>query len=158
MTRINCIPPIMLLDEHLQVAVREGLRPLNEVLSGKDNIKGCPDDWKLGKGHVLFCKKHLPFTIWQWVLAQKEYHSRGFNGFDYEPESFSHLPKEYLNLYRPTEKALRSNLARVIERWRKRKKAYHFKGKVVDNRKEFLLYYNELKQSVLLDYIEEENK
>ena len=30
----------MLLDEHLQASVREGLRPVNEVLSGKDNIKG----------------------------------------------------------------------------------------------------------------------
>tara|TARA_R110002153_G_scaffold181493_1_gene334781 strand:- start:1538 stop:1999 length:462 start_codon:yes stop_codon:yes gene_type:complete len=152
MTRINCIPATMLLDEHLQAAVREGLRPLNEVLSGKDNIKGRPDDWKLGKGHVLFTKVHLPFTIYQWLEAQREYHKRGFKGFGYTPPTFSHLPKEYLNTYRPTKKALRSNLARIIERWRKRKKPYHFKGKVIDNRREFLLYYKQLKEDVLQDY------
>lgn len=139
----------MLLDEHLQASVREGLRPVNEVLNGKDNIKGCPDDWKLGKGHVLFCKKHLPFTLVQWIRARDEYHNRGFKGFDYNYPTFSHLPKEYLNLYRPTEKALRSNLARIIERWRKRKKAYHFKGKVIDNREDFLVYYKQLKLNVM---------
>ena len=153
MTRINCIPPNMLLDEHLQAAVREGLRPVNEVLSGKDNVKGCPDDWKLGTGHVLFCKAHLPFTVYQWLEAQSEYHKRDFKGFDYDCPTFSHLPKEYLETYRPTEEALRSNLARIVERWRKRKKPYHFKGKVIDNRIEFMKYYKQLKVNVLEDYV-----
>lgn len=152
MTRINCIPPNMLLDEHLRSAVREGLRPVNEVLSGKDNIKGLPDHWKLGAGHVKFCKAHLPFTIYQWLEAQKEYHKRGFNGFEYSYPSFTHLPEEYLNKYRPPLKALRSNLARIIERWRKRKKPYHFKGKVIDNKGEFMAYYKQLKEFVLKDY------
>lgn len=139
----------MLLDEHLQASLREGLRPLNEVLSGKGNIKGCPDDWKLGIGHVKFHKAHLPFTVSQWMEAKGEYNKRGFNGFTYDVPDFSHLPSMYLNLYKPTEKALRSNLARIIERWRKRKKAYHFNGKVVDNRKEFMQYYSQLKDNVL---------
>jgi hypothetical protein len=143
----------MLLDEHLAAAMREGLRPVNEVLSGKDNLKGCPEDWKLGGGHVKFHKAHLPFTIYQWLEAQSEYHKRGFKGYDYTYPTFSHLPEEYLNTYRPTEKALRSNLARIVERWRKRKKPYHFKGKVVDNRKEFMKYYKQLKENALGDYL-----
>ena len=86
------------------------------------------------------------------MLAQKEYHERGFKGFDYTYPTFTHLPREYLNLYRPTEEARRSNLARIVERWRKRKKPYHFKGKVVDNRGEFMKYYKQLKENVLQDY------
>ena len=149
MTRINAIQQQYLLDEHLHAAMREGLRPLNEVLSGKDNIKGSPDDWKLGKGHVIFCKRHLPFVIVQWLEAQKEYKVRGFKGYDYTYSEFAHLPEEYLNIYTPTIKAKRSNLARIVERWRKRKKPYHFKGKVIDNRKDFLVYYKQLKKHVL---------
>lgn len=141
----------MLLDEHLNAALREGLRPLNEVLSGKTNLKGCPDDWKLGDGHVKFHKKHLPFTVSQWLLAKEEYKRRGFNGYAYNPAEYSHLPNTFLNKYTPTTKALRTNLARIAERFRKRKKAYHFKGKVIDNNKEFRLYFKQLKVSVLGD-------
>lgn len=152
MTRINCIDQKYLLDEHLLAAVREGLRPLNEVLDGKGNLKGCPDDWKLGAGHVKFCKAHLPFTVYQWLTAHVEYYNRGFKGFEYTYPTFSHLPKKYLNIYRPTEKAMRSNLARIVERWRKRKKPYHFKGKVIDNRKDFLVYYQYLRENTLGAY------
>lgn len=148
MTRINCIPPTMLLDEHLQASVREGLRPINEVLNGKANINNAPDSYKLGTGHVLFCKKHLLFTKRQFELAQREYHLRGFNGFNYGCPTLD-VSTSYLNDYEPTIRDLRTNLARIIERFRKRKKPYHFRGKVVDSNKVFRLYYKQLKRSVL---------
>ena len=147
MTRINCIPSHLLLDEHLSAAVREGARPINEVRSGKNNVKGAPTYWKLGKGHVLFCKKHLTWTHQQYITAKEEYYKRGFKGFDYEVD-LDGIPKSYLNTYSPTKAELRTNLARICERFRKRKKPYHLNGKVIDNNTDFLYYLRSVKQAM----------
>lgn len=147
MTRINCIPSHLLLDEHLHAAVREGSRPINEVRSGKDNIKNAPVRWKLGIGHVLFCKKHLTWTHQQYVSAKEEYYKRGFNGYDFVVD-LNGIPTKFLNDYKPSKAELRTNLARICERFRKRKKPYHFHGKVVDTNKDFLYYLSQVKNSL----------
>jgi deoxyribonuclease (pyrimidine dimer) len=147
MTRINCIPSQHLLDEHLSAAVREGGRPINEVRSGKDNVKGAPSNWKLGKGHVLFCKKHLTWTHNQYLTAKGEYYKRGFKGFDYTVP-LDGIPERFLVDYTPSDAELRTNLARICERWRKRKKPYHFHGKVIDTNKDFLYYLKHIKLSI----------
>lgn len=146
MTRVNCIPPKLLLDEHLQAHMREGLRPLNDVLDGKTNLSGCPKDWKLNSGHVKFCRKHLLFTLRQWDAAKEEYISRGMKGFDYSYGDISGIPNVYLNDYIPSRRALRENIARIIQRWRNRDIVYHFHGKPVTTIQEFRKYINYVKE------------
>jgi hypothetical protein len=145
MTRINCVEPKYLLDEWVGSHVREGLRPLNNILKGKDSIDKSPDDWKLGQGHEYFCRKHLVFTMRQWYAAKAEWVIRGGQGFDFTPAPFLSLDEKYLNDYTPTTKAIRSNIARLCSRWRNREKTLHFKGKPIDNVKQFRQYLAYLK-------------
>lgn len=149
MTRINCIPPKLLLDEHLRAHCREGLRPINEVKAGKSSIAGCPNDWRLGTGHVKFCKKHLLFTAAQFDSAAQENESRGFGGYTYRSD-LSGIPFTYLNDYTPTKKALRSNLARICVRWRKRTKPYHYDGERIDDLTSFKQYVQFVKRELSL--------
>ena len=144
MTRVNCLHPKYLLDEHVKADVREGLRPVGDVVSGRTNLKGCPEDWTLGKGHVLFMRKHLSYTITHWLECQQRYKELGYSGYDMSV-LMNNVPEEFLNDYTPTKKAMRSNLARIICRWRNRKTKYHFNKKSVDTRKEMIQYIQYVK-------------
>lgn len=153
MTRINCIPATLLLDEHLIAAHREGLRPQNELLQGKDNTHKAPVSYQLKTGHVLFCRKHLLWTNRQFEQARAECISRGINIQLYH-SSTTGIPSHCLNDYQPTVKDYRHNLARICERFRKRKKAYHFKGQKVDSVKDFRLYLKTVNQSLNINHKE----
>ena len=144
MTRINTLPAELLLDEHLLAAHREGLRPVNEIHSGKGSINKAPTRYKLGSGHVKFARKHLLWTVRQFMEARNECFDRGFSVKDYEAD-LSDISARYLNDYRPTRADHRHNLARICERWRKRSKAYHFNGVKVDDVKTFREYLNMVK-------------
>ena len=147
MTRVNCLHPKYLLDEHVKADVHEGLRPVGEVVCGKTNLKGCPDDWKLGKGHVLFLRNHLSFTITHWLECQERYKELGYSGYDFSV-LMNNIPDSFLNDYTPTKKAMRSNLARIIVRWRARGIKYHYNKKPVSTRAEMLKY---------IEYVKKEN-
>lgn len=149
MTRINCLPPHALLDEWVAAHCKEGLRPINNTFkalsSGRNPIKNCPSDWTLGEGHEIFCRKHTRFTLSQWLSAKAEWDARGGNGFDFTPADITTLPETVLNDYTPTRKAMRSNLARLCSRWRNREKTLHFKGKAIDNVRDFRQYVSHVK-------------
>lgn len=147
MTRINTLPAELLLDEHLLAAHREGLRPVNEIRSGKGGIDKAPLHYKLGQGHVKFARKHLLWTVRQFTEARNECFDRGFSVKDYEAD-LSGISARYLNDYRPTRADHRHNLARICERWRKRSKAYHFNGVRIDTVQEFREYLNMVKREL----------
>jgi hypothetical protein len=124
--------------------VREGLRPLGDILNGRTSLKGCPDDWTLGTGHVKFMRKHLAFTIIHWLECQDRYKELGYEGYNMSLY-LSNVPEPFLKDYIPTKKAMRSNLARIISRWRNRKTKYHFNKKLIDTRKDMLQYIQHVK-------------
>ena len=124
MTRVNCIDPELLLDQWLQAHLREGLRPVNERLSGRP-YHNAPSHYKLGSGHCLFHRKHCEYTLNLWLQAKKEYDRRGYQGFDWKPpvEAVRALQTED---YIPSVADKRLNLARLIVRWRKNPSLYTF--------------------------------
>lgn len=150
MTRINCLPPHTLLDQHLLAHLREGLRPINNILNGKSDISKCPGDWKLGTGHEIFCRKHSLFTLRQWLAAKEEYDIRYRDNakFLWAP-SLEDVPRPYINDYTPTYPALRQNLSRLIKRWRASRGSltfkYTFRGKPIDNVKIMRQYVSYVK-------------
>lgn len=158
MTRVNAIPAEHLLDEWVSAGCREGLRPLNKEREGKYKNKSTLPHYSLGKGHELWLKDHLIFTVNQWKDCQKEWHERGFKGFDYNP-TFEGIPEDNLQDYVATKADMRHNLARLCDRWRARwynskgeRKAsptkYHLYGEVIQDNKQFMLYVSQVKQAL----------
>lgn len=150
MTRINCIPPEYMLDEHVQAHLREGLRPLNKRREGKYRGKSNRVSHGLGKGHELWASEHLIFTVGMWKSYKVEWDSRGFRGYDYDPDYATLVDTPYWKDYKPTNKDCRHNLARVCARWRKRKGAYHFHGKPIDTYADFMVYLGYVKGGLKL--------
>lgn len=145
MTRINCIPPEYMLDEHVQAHLREGLRPLNKRREGKYRGKSEHVSYSLGRGHELWASENLIFTVDMWKSYKVEWDSRGFKGYDYEPDYVTLVGTPYWKDYKATVKDYRHNLARVCVRWRKRKKPYHFHGKSIDTYADFMVYLEHVK-------------
>ena len=150
MTRINVIPPELMLNEWVSAHCKETLRPINKLMQGKyvkDPIVG---QYRLKTGHELWGAGHGVFLTKMWSRYKAEYVKRGFKGFDYEDSlDLSSYPVEYSNDYTPTVKDIRTNLARLCERFRKRKKPYHFYDTVIDSNKDFLVWLNKVKQELL---------
>lgn len=145
MTRINVLPPEVLLDSHLAAALREGLRPLNKVLANKyKNLDNAPETYTLSKGHELFHATHLKYTKDVFLRSQAEWRERGFKGFDYQPSTLP-IPDLLNRDYKPSVADLRHNLARVIVRWRKKPENYFFKGKPVHTLQTFKEYVSMVK-------------
>lgn len=147
MTRVNILPAEVLLDQHLTAHLREGMRPVNDVLEGKA-YHDAPKHWKLNSGHVKFHRKYAMYTRDLWVKAQSEYYMRNgtFGKFNWDVTTcLMGLPEDTLESYTPSKAELRSNLARICSRWRNRGKTYTFNGKSIDNVHDFRQYVSWVK-------------
>ena len=91
MTRINLIPPKELCDQHLLAEHRELTRIPNAVAKGKFHLKGQPEEYKLGEGHVRFFFNKMAFLKRRYDELHKECKARGFNVQYIWPET---LPKK----------------------------------------------------------------
>ena len=60
------------------------------------------------------------------------------------------IPKNRNFDYKITKKDLRHNLARLCDRFRKRKKPYHFDGEPIDNYKDFKVWLGLVKEELEL--------
>jgi len=151
MTRVNCIPPKYLLDEWVCAGCREGLRPLNKTKQGKYVSDSQLNHYSLGKGHELWLKDHLIFTVRQWWKCKEEWMRRGYKGCDWHPTLLDgDIPEKQLKDYVPTKADYRHNLARLCDRFRKRNKPYHFKGTPVNTYREFKHYIKWVKEELKL--------
>lgn len=147
MTRVNILPAEVLLDQHLQAHLNEGMRPVNDVLSGMV-YHNAPKRWKLNTGHVTFHRKYAMYTRNLWVKAQGEYYNRNgtFGKYDWDVTTcLMGLPEDTLADYTPSREELRSNLARICSRWRNRGKTYTFHKKPIDTVREFRQYVQYIK-------------
>jgi len=101
MTRINCgIPVKELTDKHLIAEHREIIRIPNAVKKGKFSLKGKPDYFCLGKGHVKFFYDKLGYLHKRYAKLYNECKVRGFKVQDYS-ESWDDVPFEYMKDYIP---------------------------------------------------------
>ncbi|MGC6406316.1 pyrimidine dimer DNA glycosylase/endonuclease V [Bisgaard Taxon 45] len=115
MTRINLIAPTELCDQHLLAEHRELTRIPNAVAKGKFSLIGQPEDYKLGTGHVRFFFNKLSFLKKRYDLLHHECKARGFNVQYIWPDNLPEDKTLWLD-YTPTERALATNRARILER------------------------------------------
>lgn len=89
MTRVNCVPPDELCDQHLLAEAREIPRIPNGLLSGRlkkptrDEALG--ERYRLGKGHVRFFCCRLCWLFSRYHLVLVECKKRGFRVADRWP-------------------------------------------------------------------------
>ena len=115
MTRINLIPPTELCDQHLLAEHRELTRIPNAVAKGKFHLKGQPEEYKLGEGHVRFFFNKMAFLKRRYDELHTECKARGFRVKYIWPETLPSSPELWLD-YQPTDAALEINRQRIQER------------------------------------------
>ena len=119
MTRINLIPPTELCDQHLLAEHRELTRIPNAVAKGKFHLKGQPEEYKLGEGHVRFFFNKMAFLKRRYDELHTECKARGFKVQYIWPEALPSSPALWLD-YQPTDAALEINRQRIQERMPKK--------------------------------------
>tara|TARA_R110000782_G_scaffold270483_1_gene371810 strand:- start:21334 stop:21762 length:429 start_codon:yes stop_codon:yes gene_type:complete len=134
----------------LNAGWREGLRPHNNVKAGKIP-KSPPIRYKLGEGHEMFARKRLVWSNRQFEQCQAEYIDRGFNITPYHPQG--DIPKNSNHDYVATERDMRHNLARICERFRKRKTPFVYRGIKIDTVKDFRVYLKFVKKNMIKEII-----
>lgn len=120
MTRINCVPAQELCNQHLFAEWRELPRIVNHVnaKNGNVNMKGAPQYYKLGTGHVKFFYNKLKFLVERHKRLSAELLRRGYNinaeelQVDIPKEDFDYL----YNDWEPDQLDLRLNRQRIKER------------------------------------------
>ena len=115
MTRINLVSPAELCDQHLLAEHRELTRIPNAVAKGKFSLKGQPDDYKLGEGHVRFFFNKLAFLKQRYDELHLECKARGFNVQYIWPENLPQNAELWVD-YQATPEALALNRERIALR------------------------------------------
>jgi hypothetical protein len=116
MTRINVgIPPAKLTRQHLIAEHRELVRIPNAIKSGRAVVKGIPEQFKLGSGHVKFFYNKLKYLHKRYDALYKECIRRGYK-MTYFGDSFKELPQILYNDYIPTQKDIEIITERINSR------------------------------------------
>lgn len=135
MTRINsAIPVIKLTDEHLLAEHREIKRlPANFVKSLESGaLKRIPEEFCLGKGHVIFFLDKARFTLDRYRLIREECLRRGFNVPDYSENWKLVSLKSCWKSHIPTEKEKVLLIQRISEKIKGSPKAcFHYERRPV---------------------------
>lgn len=113
MTRINCVPPSELTDQHLLAEYRELPRVFRLARPDAD----IPSSYCMGKGHVTFFYDKLYWCYIRQHAVYREMKRRGFKP-RYHPNNL--LPHKIdnpvlWNDWKPTSEALAINRARIAE-------------------------------------------
>ncbi|NYT65010.1 endonuclease [Alcaligenaceae bacterium] len=119
MTRINCVPVEELSGPHLVAEYRELPRvfALAEKAAARGNLSQ-PDNYTLGKGHLIFFYIRLGFLAKRHAALIEEMKRRGykptFTGM--RREDFPSIPDSYWKDWIPTKEALVLNRQRIKDR------------------------------------------
>ena len=119
MTRINVgIPPVELTGKHLIAEHREIKRIPNCVAKGKYSMKGIPDKFKLGTGHVKFFYNKLLYLKKRYLKLYAECIKRDFNVQSYI-KAWDNVPEELMNDYNVKANDIRIIRERINEKLNK---------------------------------------
>lgn len=137
MTRINCIPPSELCDQHLRAEWYELPRAITRahkiVCKAYDQFneypvpftallqaQAIPPTYRMGKGHLIFFLDKNLYLIHRLSQIYKEMLGRGMNA-KYSVllknfTKFQDLPKEFTKNWTPTPEAMSENRMRIQTR------------------------------------------
>lgn len=116
MTRINVgIAPSELVDKHLMAEHREIKRVPNCISKGRYNLKGQPEKFTLGTGHVKFFYDKLLYLKNRYEQIYIECKRRGFN-VSYYGDAWSGVPQELMGDYEPSDEDRKIIRERISER------------------------------------------
>jgi len=116
MTRINCgIPPYKLTDKHLLAEHREIKRIPNCISKGRYSMKGQPNQFVLGTGHVKFFYDKLGYLLVRYNQLYEECVFRGFNIKQYN-DAWDDIPNDFMGNYEPTKSDINLIQSRIDER------------------------------------------
>lgn len=116
MTRINCIPPSELCDQHLLAEHRELTRIPNALISGRAKPTAIPATYRLGPGHVSFFYNKLGYLKSRYRLLCDECLLRGFRVAWRWPNDDTRIAESLWHHWQPDTEAQRANRARIAER------------------------------------------
>lgn len=122
MTRINVVPVKELKRQHLIAEYRELPRVFSIARKRADRtwpapILGVPEEYTLGRGHVLFFIQQLTFLLIRYQLLIDEMRARGYQCRPVPLDRLAaDIPAYMFGNYKPTRKALALNRARIKER------------------------------------------
>jgi deoxyribonuclease (pyrimidine dimer) len=140
--RINIIPPIELMDQHLMAEIREiKMLPKSLVRSLKSkngvNWDNLPKEYTMGKGHGKFFYNKLHFIENRFYDLLNEAKKRGFNLSDktkslYDKNyDYTEVIKSVMQCnFTPTPAALEVNRKRIKQRISERPEFYRYYGEL----------------------------
>ena len=116
MTRINSgVDPSELSGKHLIAEHREIKRIPNVVKSGRYNMDGQPENFKLGNGHVKFFYDKLLYLKKRYQRIYNECQKRGYNVTDFS-ECWDDVPEDMMGDWTPTDTDREIILQRIAEK------------------------------------------
>ena len=130
MVRINLLKPKYLSDQHLIAEYDEILMLIGYVKRYSNLNREIPDNYILGKGHILFFKNKLKYIKKRHEELKKEMKKRGF--ITRKTINLNKFPRNLLNDYKPNNKDKEIIKKRLIEK--------------INLKPEFYRYYSEHKQ------------
>lgn len=113
MTRVNCVSPIELTNQHLLAEYRE--LPRIRHAYPRNNTPVIPLEYILGKGHLTFFYNKGLWLENRHKELIAEMKLRGFT-VNLPPLDLSHWPKWAMRNWIPTKEAIELNRARIAER------------------------------------------
>lgn len=123
MTRINCVPPSELSNQHLLAEYHELPRVYGLAYRFYRKHKqfpahSLPPKYTMGAGHIKFFYVRLKYITARYLLLSAELRSRGFKPqYDSPPQLFMDATPSWMWLHwEPDAEALRVNRARLKER------------------------------------------
>lgn len=118
MTRINCIDPSFLLDQHLLAEYNEFAMALASLRRSKATGKPLPkrDSYTLGSGHVIFFYDKGSFMMRRYEQLKKELIKRGYNLDPNRVLEWDVYDKHLMKDWNPTIKDQLINVGRILER------------------------------------------
>ncbi len=115
MTRINLIPVVDLMDEHLLAEHRELKRIPSMIQKGKVNFENIPESFTLWTGHVKFFYNKLWFLKKRYIELYKECLKRWFQVQNYI-SNFDNIEEKLFWEFVPSEQDLEISKIRIQEK------------------------------------------
>ena len=131
MTRVNVVPPQLLLDQHLRAELRE----IPRVVTLARHCAKIPQKYTLGTGHVTFFYDKLWYILKRIIALDIECKQRGFKGLEmaYLAQITESVYSSGFNKdWEPTEEDVKLNMSRIIERYCEKPSFYLMLGKNID--------------------------
>jgi deoxyribonuclease (pyrimidine dimer) len=144
MTRINCIDPKYLLDQHLMAEYRE-INMVSPALNRSKKAKplskllqSIPKAYTLNKGHVTFFYDKAYYLEHRYQELTKELKNRNYNIDDERALNLdSFIEPELKKDWTPTPEAVQINIERIIIRFNQKPKFYTYNKIKIDNITDF---------------------